>query len=160
MQFEVAGIPAEKFFKQINIDSIHSNLELSGTLSPRLDGSNNKIYFKESPLTARSSKGEQLKITPDNRSKIRFADIRYKDFSLAVFKNMICNRARFVLTMLPGDFSVKVNAEGFPAAPVPFVFQGSQAKQPFRPTEPGETGFAGELELNMNFSFASEDPGI
>jgi len=160
MQFEIAGIPAEKFFKQINIDSIHSNLELSGTLSPSLDGSNNKIYFKESPLTARSSKGEQLKITPDNRSKIRFADIRYKDFSLAVFKNMICNRARFVLTMLPGDFSIKVNAEGFPAAPVPFVFQGSQAKQPFRPTEPGETGFAGELELNMNFSFASEDPGI
>ena len=53
-----------------------------------------------------------------------------------------------------------LKTEGVPSRPVPFVYQGSRAREPFRRAEPGEAGFYQELELNINIKQHPEDPGL
>ena len=52
-----------------------------------------------------------------------------------------------------------MKADGVPSSPVPFVYQGRGAATPFRPAEPGENGFAGEIELNVNLKLHPDNAG-
>ena len=78
---------------------------------------------------------------------------------MAVLKAMKCYQANFNFSTTPKEIVMQVKADGVPAEPVPFVYQGRGSHTPFRPAEPGESGFAGEIELNVNLKLHPDNAG-
>ena len=133
---------------------------LTGTLNTYLDRSNNKLYIDNAELASRTPGGELLQISPGDPDSVKVKDQLYRDFALAVLSNMRSNRSAFKFSLKPGVVDFKISADGYPAQPIPFVYQGSSHGSPFRPAEPGDAGFINELELNVNLKMHPEDPGL
>ena len=68
-------------------------------------------------------------------------------------------QANFIFSSTREEIVMSLKAEGVPASPVPFVYQGRGADTPFRPATPGENGFAGEIELNVNLKLHRDNTG-
>jgi hypothetical protein len=160
MSFEARKLPAGKFFSILHWDYISSDMLLSGKLNPMLDLSNNKLYFAESKLAASTPEGCLLEIKNLPPEAVRIRNKARRDFTLAVLQSIKSYKTEFTFSLIPGEAAVALKADGAPSRPVPFVYQGSQAKIPFRPAEPGEIGFYQELELNVNIKQHPEDPGL
>ena len=118
------------------------------------------MYFDSSTLSTATPDGELLKLTPPAPETLKVRDPQYRAFALAVLSAMNCHSSQFDFSLLPGEVSVKIQADGVPAAPVPFVYQGRSGNSPFRPATPGERGFDGEVELNLNLKYHPSDPGV
>ena len=151
-------LPADKFFPLIKLNCIKSEALLSGTLQLLLQ--NSSIYLGESILQANTPTGKLLQITPPTPETVRIPDPQYRAFAMAVLKAMKSYSSTFQIQSDPQEISVHIKAEGVPAEPVPFVYQGSRSGSPFRPAAPGEHGFDGELELNVNLKMHPASTGI
>ena len=157
MQFTVQDLPLDNFFSQLGVNCIKSHAKLNGSLSAMTAGSD--LIIKQSKLKFNSPSGELLAIELKNTSVIRIRDTQYRNFALAILRAMKCTRSDFAITTTSGEVNMQLKAEGTPAAPVPFVYQGRRAATPFRPALPGEQGFDGEIELNVNLKLHPEKPG-
>jgi hypothetical protein len=112
-----------------------------------------------SHLSFKSTAGKILQLKLDNPSAVKMRDLQFRDFTLAVLNAMKCYQANFNLATQPDGILLQLKADGVPAEPVPFVYQGRGSRTPFRPAEPGENGFAGEIELNVNLKLHPNQPG-
>ncbi len=160
MKFQLENVSAGMLFAKMNIDFIKSNMQLTGSLHSYLDCSNNKLYIAQARLAGRNPAGALLEIRPASPDSVQFTDKQYRDFALAVLRAMNCTSSVFDLAINPGELKLKITADGTPAKPVPFVYQGRGHRSPFRPADPGEPGFDGELELKINLNLHPEDPGL
>jgi hypothetical protein len=88
---------------------------------------------------------------------LRVRNKAYQAFAMAALKAMKTTQTQFDFTAEPSEIAMQVKAEGTPAEPIPFVYTGGNP--PFRPAEPGEEGFDGEIELNINLKLRPEQPG-
>ncbi len=158
VQFSVKDLPANDFFSQLGISCIKSSAKLEGSLQCSIK--NNALCIDRSDLEFNSPSGELLAIELKNPSSIRMRDVQYRNFALAVLRSMKCNSAKFSVTADPAVVNMRIKAEGAPAAAVPFVYQGRGAGSPFRKVRPGEHGFDGEIELNVNLKLHPENPGV
>ena len=153
--FEVHNIPAEKFFRTIGLKYLSGNMPLSGQLRPGLqDG---KLVFARSRLNSRTPGGSLLNLTLPDKNMLRVRNKAYQAFAMAALKAMKTTQTQFDFTADPSEIAMQVKAEGTPAEPIPFVYTGGNP--PFRPAEPGEEGFDGEIELNINLKLRPEQPG-
>ena len=158
MQFDVQNLPAGEFFRLLKMDYITSDMLISGKLHPYLE--NGKLFFKSAILSGSTPAGRILKITPQSPEAIRIPNQQHRGFVLAVLKAMKCYRTLFEFSTSNVESSLNIKAEGVPAQPVPFVYQGNINGTPFRPAEPGEQGFDGELEMNVKLKIHPAEPGI
>ena len=99
----------------------------------------------------------QLKLKDPAAIKMR--DLQFRDFTMAILNAMKCYQANFNFSTSPEEIVMQLKAEGTPAEPVPFVYQGRSGSSPFRPANPGEDGFSGEIELNVNLKLHPGPPG-
>ena len=154
--FEVQNIPAEKFFRSIGLKYLSGNMPLSGQLRARMqDG---KLCFAQSTLSSRTPNGALLKLSLPDKNMLRVRNKAYQAFAMAVLKAMKTTQTQFDFTAEPSEIAMQVKAEGTPAEPIAFVYTGGNP--PFRPAEPGEEGFDGEIELNINLKLRPELPGF
>lgn len=154
--FEVQNLPAEKFFRSIGLKYLAGSMPLSGQLRPRVQ--NGKLVFDQSTLTSRTPAGALLKLALPDKNMLRVRNKAYQAFAMAVLKAMKTTQTQFDFTSEPNEIAMQVKAEGTPAEPIPFVYTGSNP--PFRPAEPGEEGFDGEIELNINLKLRPDLPGF
>jgi len=160
LNFEVRNLNAGNFFNSLNLNYIYSDMPLSGKLNTFIDSSNSKLYIAESKLTANTPEGALLEIRNLAPEDVKIRNPLQRDFTLAVLQSLRSSKSSFVFSILPGETSMALKTEGVPSRPVPFVYQGSRAREPFRRAEPGEAGFYQELELNINIKQHPEDPGL
>ena len=156
-QINVQDLPTGNFFGQLGIKYIHSNIKVSGSLYPRIE--NNRLFFDESTLSAKTPAGELLQLNLPDQNMIKIRDKQYQAFTLAVLKAMKCTQTQFTFTTDSSEVNMRVKADGTPAEPVPFVYQG-RGRTPFRPAQPGEKGFDGEIELNINLKLRPDNTGL
>jgi hypothetical protein len=117
-----------------------------------------KLCFNQSTLSSRTPRGALLKLSLPDKNMLRVRNKAYQAFAMAVLKAMKTTQTQFDFTAEPSEIAVQVKAEGTPAEPIPFVYTGGNP--PFRPAEPGEEGFDGEIELNINLKLRPELPGF
>ena len=154
--FEVHNIPAEKFFRSIGLKYLSGNMPLSGHLRPRLQAG--ELLFGQSTLTSRTPAGSLLKLELPDKNMFKVRNKAYQDFAMAALKAFKTTQTQFDFTANTSEIAMQVKAEGTPAEPIDFVYTGSNP--PFRPAEPGEKGFDGEIELNINLKLRPELPGF
>ncbi len=157
MKFTLEDIPLTVFFNKFGIKSFISDAKLAGDIL--LHASKQGIQVENSTLYFKSPIGKKLQLNLDKPEDLKMRDIHFKEFTIAVLKAMKCYQANFNFSTAPGEVSMLVKAEGVPAEPVPFVYQGRSGNTPFRAAEPGERGFAGEIELNVNLKLHPDEPG-
>ena len=154
--FEVHTIPAEKFFRSIGLKYLSGNMPLSGHLRPRLQAG--ELLFGQSTLTSRTPAGSLLKLDLPDKNMFKVRNKAYQNFAMAALKAFKTTQTQFDFTANTSEIAMQVKAEGTPAEPIDFVYTGSNP--PFRPAEPGEKGFDGEIELNINLKLRPELPGF
>lgn len=158
MQFDLQSMPAGRLFRKLGIDCIESDALLAGSIKFSYD--NQYFYASKAALNFKNPAGRLLAIKLKNPASVRMRDLHYRDFALAILQSMKCYRGEFDLSAGPDIIEMRVKADGAPARAVPFVYQGRGGSTPFRPAQPGEEGFDGELELNVNLKLHPTLPGV
>ncbi len=156
LAFEVKNLPLSQLFARLGVPEVETQAAVSGKIQTRYSGGG--LSFAESSVGFKSPTGEMLKMGALERYVIRMRDPEYQAFALAVLREMRCSAAQFDFTDRNGELAMKIKAEGVPAKPVPFVYQGSGGSSPFRAALPGENGFDGELELIVNLKLNTLNP--
>ena len=131
-------------------------MPLSGHLRPRLQAG--ELLFGQSTLTSRTPAGSLLKLDLPDKNMFKVRNKAYQNFAMAALKAFKTTQTQFDFTANTSEIAMQVKAEGTPAEPIDFVYTGSNP--PFRPAEPGEKGFDGEIELNINLKLRPELPGF
>ena len=157
MQFDVQSMPAGKLFRKLGIDCIESDALLAGSIKFTYDKQD--FYASNAALNFKNPAGRLLAIKLKNPASVRMHDLHYRDFALAILQSMKCYRGEFDISAEPSIIEMRVKADGAPARAVPFVYQGRGGSTPFRPAQPGENGFDGEVELNVNLKLHPTIPG-
>ena len=156
-KFSLSDMPLTGFFNTFNIKCLISDALINGDI--QLNIKQNKLYAEAAALAFKSPAGKRLQLKLKNPSAIKMRDIQFRDFTMAILSAMKCYQANFNFSTAPEEIVMNLKAEGVPAEPVPFVYQGRGASTPFRPTEPGENGFTGEIELNVNLKLHPDNSG-
>ncbi|MBR7144392.1 MAG: hypothetical protein IKD10_05565 [Lentisphaeria bacterium] len=156
-KFAISDMPLTGFFNTFGIKYLISDALLNGNI--QLNTANNKLFAESASLAFKSPAGKNLQLKLKNPSAIRMRDMQFRDFTLAILNAMKCYQANFDFSTTPEEIVMNMKADGVPSSPVPFVYQGRGAATPFRPAEPGENGFAGEIELNVNLKLHPDNAG-
>ena len=156
-KFTVSDMPLTEFFNTFGIKCIISDALVNGDI--RLNTQDNKLYTEEAVLAFKEPAGKNLQLKLKNPSAVKMRDMQFRDFTMAVLNAMKCYQENFIFSSTREEIVMSLKAEGVPASPVPFVYQGRGADTPFRPATPGENGFAGEIELNVNLKLHRDNTG-
>ena len=156
-KFTLEDIPLTPFFNIFGIKCFISDALLNGDI--QLNTQSGKLFVDKSLLSFKSPTGKVLQLKLKDPAAIKMRDLQFRDFTLAILNAMKCYQANFNFSTSPEEIVMQLKAEGTPAEPVPFVYQGRSGSSPFRPAEPGEAGFSGEIELNVNLKLHPGPPG-
>ena len=157
LKLAAENIPLSPFFAKLGVEAAEGQAGLSGTV--RAEYQRGSLRFLPSSLGFRAPAGELLGFGTLERYAVTIADANYQAFTLAVLKAMRCTSAQFDFEEEDHMLQMRIKADGAPAAPVPFVYQGHQAEAPFRNAKPGENGFDGELELTVDLKLNLSQEG-
>lgn len=160
MQFEIKDIQADKIFSRQRIKSVVCDAPLSGKIQLQFSPEYEQIFINSSDLAFKTPVGTLLQINLSKQDTIKTASGSQRDFTLAVLRSMKCYLGNFSLKTSADEITMLLKAEGVPSEPVPFVYQGRNGKTPFRNATPGEKGFDGELELNVNLKLHPAAPDV
>ena len=158
MKMALEDMPLTAFFNKFGLRSFISDAKLNGDILFNIR--QNKLFVDQADLAFKAPAGKLLQLKLKDPSSIKMRDIQFRDFTIAILNAMKCYQANFNFSTTPDAITMKVKAEGTPASPIPFVYQGRGGRTPFRRAEPGENGFAGEIELNVNLKLHPDTPDV
>ncbi len=156
-KFVLEDMPLTQFFNIFGIECFISDALLNGDI--QLNTQSGKLFVDKSLLSFKSPTGKVLQLKLKDPAAIKMRDLQFRDFTMAILNAMKCYQANFNFSTSPEEIVMQLKAEGTPAEPVPFVYQGRSGSSPFRPANPGEAGFSGEIELNVNLKLHPGPPG-
>ena len=132
------------------------NEALSGTFSGTVR-LNESLAVQEADLTADSAEVMKLScLEPYRLLPAEGYNIYDLAFTEAAVRDFHYRTLKFKLVRRPKDITLRISGEGHPSQPVPFVFKGGIC----RPTERGEAGFAGEVEIGCGYRISDRELGL